>query len=84
MYNIYYSMKDSGWDDNNRRVVADTILQAFMEAARIVRELLSTREVEFLPVSQTEFVIWAFGTCKGYLQVKEVGPETSAQGLGGG
>ena len=76
MYNIYYSLADADWHGHDREVVADTAVQAFMEAVRLVREVLATRDFELLMVGEMEFVIWACHKCKGFLSVKEVGPET--------
>ena len=84
MYNIYYSLADSEWQGQERNVVADTVIEAYMEAVRLIREVLSTNGVEFLVVGEMEFVIWAFGKCKGYLAIKEHGPKTSAPDLCGG
>ena len=81
MYNIYYSLAGSDWQGQERDIVADTEIQAFMEAVRLVREVLSTGEVELLMVGEMEFVIWGFGKCQGYLTIKQVNPKTSVQDL---
>lgn len=76
MYNISYSMKDAGWEAVEFETNADTLIKAFMCAVREIRTVLMSKEVEFLPISDTEFVIWLQGKCRGYLEVNEVGPTT--------
>jgi len=72
MYNIYYSLSDADWQGYDVTSKATTTIKAFMDAVHIVRQVLSTKDVEFLCVGEMEFVIWAFGTCKGFLAVTEL------------
>ncbi len=81
MYNIYYSLKDSGWVGVDFETTAETAVKAFMCAVREIRTVLMTRDVEFLLVGEMEFVIWAFGTCKGFLAITMLGQKTSAPDL---
>ena len=76
MFNIYWSVRDEGWQGHERNVVCDTAIQAFSVAVKLVREALSTNEVDLLIVGRMEFVIWAFGKCKGYLSITEHSPKT--------
>ncbi len=84
MYNIYYSMKDAGWEGVEFVTNVNTVIKAFMCAVSEIRTVLMSTKVEFLVVGEMEFVIWAFGTCKGFLSIKKVGPVISEQGLEGG
>jgi len=84
MYNIYYSLADSGWESHDITSDANTVVKAFMDAVREMWSVLSTKELEFLPVGEMEFVVWGYGKCKAFLAITEIGPETSAQGLEGG
>jgi len=81
MYNIYYSLVSTEWEGVDFETNANTPVKAFMCAVREIRTVLSTMEVQFLPVDEMEFVIWAFGKCKGFLAITEIGPETSVQDL---
>jgi len=81
MYKIYYSLASTEWQGVEFESDASTPVKAFMCAVREVRRVLATMEVEFLPVDEMEFVIWAFGKCKGFLAITELGPETSVQDL---
>ena len=76
MYNISYSMKDAGWEAVEFQTNATTMVQAFMCAVREIRTVLMSKEVTFLIISDTEFVIWLQGKCKGFLVVNKVGPVT--------
>ncbi len=74
MYNIHISLVRNNWVGIDVQSEAKTTVKAFMDAVRLVRRLLYSTKVEFLPINQTEFVIWLQGKCKGYLSVKPVGP----------
>lgn len=76
MYNIYWSMSESDWHGQDRNVGADTIIQAFWLGVHIIREVLATRDFYFLLITNTEFVIWSQGRCKGFITIKQVGPKT--------
>ena len=76
MYNIDYRMVDNNWQSQERHVVVDSEIEAFMQAVYLMRQLLSTTEVELLLVGEMEYVIWAFGKCKGFLSIKQVNPKT--------
>ena len=84
MYNIYWSLRDNNWEGYERNVGCDTVIQAFWAAVKLVREALSTKEIEFLPIDDMDFVIWADGKCKGYLSITERGPKPSVQSTIGG
>ncbi len=81
MFNIYWSVRDEGWQGHERNVGADTIIQAFSAAAKLVREALSITEIEFLPVGDYDFVVWADGRCKGYVSITEHSPKPKVEGL---
>ncbi len=81
MYNIYYNLEDYGSPGHTIESSATTVVKAFMDAIREIRRVLTTTKVELLPVSETEFVIWAYDFPQGYLSIKQVGPETSATDL---
>ncbi len=76
MYNIYYSLADNNWQGQERNVCCDTAIQAFSVAVKLVREALSAMEVDLVIVGRMEYVIWAFGKCKGYLSITEHSPKT--------
>jgi len=76
MYNIYYSLGTAVGEGVEFETNANTPVKAFMVAVREIRTVLATMEVEFLPVGEMEFVVWAFGKCKGFLSVQKVGPKT--------
>jgi len=84
MYNIYYALKDDDWEGVTLRTNTDTVIKALMVAVRELRVLLQIKEIELLPVNGTEFVIWACGTCKGYLSLEDIATGTPAEGLDGG
>ena len=81
MYNIYYNLYHCGTDGYKFDSSAKTIVDAFMDAIREMRKVLSTSKVELVPLNDTEFVIWAFGIPQGYLSINEVGPKTQELGL---
>ena len=72
MYNIYYNLDKIGTPGHNVKSSADTVVKAFMDAVREMRRVLTTERVELLPVSETEFVIWAYDYPQGYLQITEL------------
>jgi len=76
MYNIYISLARDNWHGVEFNTDVNTPVKAFMVAVREIRTMLATMEVEFLPIDEMEFVIWAFGKCKGFLAVTAIGPKT--------
>ncbi len=84
MYNIYYNLDDYGTDGYKFESDANTPVKAFMDAVREMRKVLKTRDVELLDLGDMEFAIWTRGNPQGYLSIKQVGPETSAQGVESG
>jgi len=75
MYNIYYNLDKIGTPGHNVQSSADTDVKAFMDAVREMRRVLTTSRVELLPVSETEFIIWAYDYPQGYLQITELEPD---------
>jgi len=76
MYSIYYSLSDSDWQGVEFTTNVNTQVKAFMVAVKEMRRVLATKAVEFLIVDEMEFVVWAYGTCKGFLRITECGPKT--------
>jgi hypothetical protein len=84
MFSIDLRLDVRTWGQEGYLVDVDDKILAYVSAMRTVKRRLETTEIDFLPLGNDQYIIWAYGKCQGLMIIKEVGQETSAPVLGGG
>lgn len=74
MYTIDIRLKADDW----KKVIFDTqaeyVLIAHIVALQEARRKIGIKDVEFLPLGNMEYVIWAEKACQGFLAIIDNGP----------
>jgi len=71
MWSITHSLISNNWKPWDMILEKADITSAYLSAIRAVKHELQMREVDFLPLGNGEYIVWAHGKCQGFMVVVE-------------
>lgn len=81
MFQIDLRLTIGNWKAEGYQLEVDNVVLAYISAIRTVKRRLDIVAVDFLPLGNQQYVIWADGKCQGFLAISEYVP-LGGKGIG--
>lgn len=72
MFNITIRLSIRDWELQEYNVEANEIVSAYVSAIRAVKRWLHIEDVDFLPLGDNQYIIWAEKKCQGFMSIQPV------------